>query len=111
MLQKRPRACEAIGVEEIQSKSLDAGFEFVRTPVHVSCFCNDEDGGSWHMAMLDLATGRCIRLCWADGMEPIRNVVGFWRVYDMETGQPVTDPFESPLEAMLEYLQTREEPK
>lgn len=88
MLKKRPRACEAIDVRP----TFD-GLQF--------------DGGV--QDTIDLATGRCIRLCWADGMEPIRNVVGFWRVYDMETGQPVTDPFESPLEAMLEYLQTRED--
>ena len=109
MLKKRPRACEAMGVEERQSDSIGTGFVFSNTPVHVSCFCNDEDGGCWHQAMHDLATGRCVRLCWAAGMEPFQNAVGGWCVYDRDTGQPVTHPFESPLEAMLEYLQTREE--
>ena len=102
MLKKRPRACDAIRA------SCD-GYCVWFGPM---CMVDNAIEGSYaHNDIHDLMLGRCSIKCWADGMEPIRNVVGFWRVYDMETGQPVTDPFESPLEAMLEYLQTREEPE
>ena len=104
MLKKRPRACEAI--DALVAHGLNS------TWIGDWPISGTADAGSpSHLMSLDLATGRCARLCWADGMEPFQNAVGGWCVYDRDTGQPVTHPFESPLEAMLEYLQTREEPK
>ena len=104
MLQKRPRACEAIDARTMHAFDTNWIGDWPFSE-------NAKVGGSSHLTAHDLALGRAIRIGYADGKEPFPNAVGCWCAYDMETGQPVTDPFESPLEAMLEYLQTREEPK
>lgn len=110
MILDRPRACKAIACRETHEALDTLGITF-HTPVCICCLVSDPPSGKWHQATYDYAIGRCIRLCWDDHHEPIQGAGDLWAVYSMDSGQSVTKSYPSPLEAMLEYLEYREEPE